>query len=340
MRVRNLLGWGGAATFSMSASAAAAASPGFELEYEAEAELACPSAPAFRQIVEQQLSEYDPDGAVSSQARARVHLTRDAQGTVSGRFELTPREGATRARELSAPDCEEAASALAFVLALALGGRDIDTPPPVEAAPPPPPPPPPPPRPSPPPTPQREPPPPPPRVRLLWGLGVEGGARSGLAPQWSPLLTGFASLERDHAPWAWKTQLSVARAFPVTTEENFGRLSLAWWGVGLQTCPFALGRGTSRLLPCALVHLGKIDALGEPAPAPGATGKTASEFWADIGLALQAELQAVGPLWLNLRAEGLVPLTRYRFGFEPETPVYDVPVLAAAGSLGLGLRFP
>src|SRR5687768_14077605 len=56
--------------------------------------------------------------------RAAVRFRRSEAGTV-GRFDLEREDGTRSSRELASASCEQAANALAFVLALALGGREI-----------------------------------------------------------------------------------------------------------------------------------------------------------------------------------------------------------------------
>ena len=56
---------------------------------------------------------------------------------------------------------------------------------------------------------------------------------------------------------------------------------------------------------------------------------------------LRLELVLWRVLALQARGEAVLPLTPYEFAFDnPYTPAYGVPRVAAAVSLGLGLRFP
>jgi hypothetical protein len=105
-------------------SASAGAEPSrFELDYVADSE--CVSEQGFRALVEQQLSDYDRDVLADAHANVVARFARSEQG-YAARFELTRKNGVHSCRELSAPTCAEAAPALAFVLAMALGGRDIE----------------------------------------------------------------------------------------------------------------------------------------------------------------------------------------------------------------------
>jgi hypothetical protein len=334
-------GWsvsGGLAVLALAASASAD-QPGFELDYVADA--GCVAEQGFRALVQRQLVDYDPDAVARTRAHVVARIVSSEQSYVA-RFELLRGDGTRSSRELTAATCAEAAPALAFVLALALGGRDAEAEPSSEAKP-------------------AEPvqpaplqlsaarattpakPPAPAQASSRWryGLGVELGAHGGLGPVLATTESAFAELERKDSVWPWQSRLALIRDQPVTRADISGSLRLSWLALRLAECPVAVAASsTVRLLPCVVAHAGRMTALGDPAPAPGAAGRQVSKAWVDAGLGLRLELRLLGPLSLQIQAEGLAPLTRYRFEFAPTTAIYDVPGLAAAGSVGLGAVFP
>ncbi len=322
---------GGWAVLALAASARAD-QPELDLDYVADS--GCVTEQGFRELVKRQLVDYDPDAFANTRVRVLARISSSGQSYVA-RFELLRGDGTRSARELTAATCAEAAPALAFVLALALGGRDVEaeaqpTPPPALVPPPPP-------------VRVTPKPPTPPKAASRWryGLGVELGARGGLGPTLATTEAAFAQLERNDFVWPWQSRVALIRDQAVTHADGSGSLRLSWSALRLAECPFAVtASSTVRLLPCVIAQVGRITALGDPAPAPGASGRQVSKAWADAGLGLRLELRLLGPLSLQLQAEGLAPLMRYRFEFAPTTAIYDVPGLAAAGSVGLGATFP
>lgn len=332
----------GVSVLIASASAGAVEPARFELEYAAEA--ACPDSRAFEQLVQTQLAEF---GSVSStsQARVIVGFQRSAAGIV-GRFELVRRDGSRSSRELESASCDEAATALAFVLALALSGRassDVgsgSSQPPVEAqfvpAPARP-------------TPERQ---HPARAderqlssswRWLFGLGVQLGVRSGVGPRLTPVEAAVLGMRAQHRH---ARELSVRIAFlrgqPITHSDAAGDSAFKWLAGRVEGCfwSVALTEGLSAT-PCLSTHIGQLAVEGEPEPLPGATGRRAAGVWLEAGGGVRLELRLVKGLALELQGEAVVPLTRYRFAFDrPDTEVYRVPRLAAYASFGLVAHFP
>jgi hypothetical protein len=69
-------------------------------------------------------------------------------------------------------------------------------------------------------------------------------------------------------------------------------------------------------------------------------GREAAKLWADAALTARLELRLWRVLALETQAELLFPLTPYRFAFDsPDTPVYQVPRVAAAAFVGLAVHF-
>jgi hypothetical protein len=77
---------------------------------------------------------------------------------------------------------------------------------------------------------------------------------------------------------------------------------------------------------------------GRPTGATG-VGLVDAEVWLDASALARLEVREWQPIVLQAQAELIAPITQYRFAFEHlEAPIYQVPPLAAAASLGLGLE--
>lgn len=315
----------------------------YELEYSAET--ACPERAAFEQLVQAQLAEFG-DASRTIQARAIVQFRSSPAGAV-GRFELERQDGSRSSRQLESASCEEAATALAFVLALALGGREANaaaapgsaSQPPLEAplAP--------------------EPSAPiadrPPtaaavaRVRAAWrwrfGVGVQLGARSGVGPSFTPVGGGVIALRGDHqGPWDLALRMAFLRGQPITHADDAGTSSFKWLAGRVEGCVWsARFFAALTVTPCLASNVGQLTVAGAPEALPGAAGGSAAKLWLEAGGALRLELQIVKSLSIEAQAEALVPFTRYRFAFDrPDTLVYRVPRLAAGVFFGLAAQFP
>jgi hypothetical protein len=335
-------------TTAHALSSSARAESSFELVYDAANE--CVDEAGFRQLVARQLGESRDANARANRARVRVWLG-PAESDFRASFELTLPDGTSSLRELRAKDCAEAAPALAFVLALALDGREAGVsaePSPTEAA-------------------ATVAPPtrtlrptqgPAPAARLpspqkppaasgsayQLSLGADIGARGGLAPSTSTVEGGFVALRRSPAGAApWRARLSFLRALPVWSRESFGTTEFSWWAVRGDLCPLELSPASGvRLLPFVGAHVGKLAASGSPNPAPNATGRARSTLWADVAGGLLLEISPLEHLSLVVDGGAVLPLTRPRFVFDatPEKPVYRPPPFALSGFLGLALHFP
>lgn len=318
----------------------------YDLDYTADAP--CPERGAFVAWVDAQLHEAR-ETAPGARARAVVLLQQGPAGA-SARLELTREDGTRYSRELGGESCEAAAQGLAFVLAYALGGGDpLDAPlpeiPPKPADPAP--------------APPVETPPPEPTLpsasappatpaaavqqpsRWRFGFAAQLGARTGLGPIWTPVVAGLVDVRRRKSGIAPVLRLAVLRGEPIRRVEAFGTTELSWLAARVEGCPVQVPLvGALQLAPCAGLHLGRISAQGTPSGNQG-TGQRANEPWADVALALRLELDLWRLLQLEVQGEALFPLTPYQFAFDnPNTSVYQVPSLAFAGFLGLGLHFP
>jgi hypothetical protein len=317
----------------------------YDLDYVADA--GCPERAAFEAWVQAQLREAR-ETTPGAQAHAAVRLQAAASGATAS-VELTRADGSHYQRELRGESCEAAAQGLAFVLAYALGGGNEEDAPvpeipqetPATA-----------------PTPEAAPvaaapvetssPPvapirastPRPRSSLRWGAALQLGVRTGLAPTWTWVEAAAVDLRRRDGVLAPVLRVAVLHGEPIQRLDAAGSTELSWLAGRLELCPLQLPLATLKALPCFATHLGRITAEGKPTSAPE-LGRRAREPWLDAAAALRLELSLFGVLQLEAQGELLAPLTPYRFAFDhPDTSVYQVPALAAAGFLGVGAYLP
>lgn len=307
----------------------------YDLAYVADA--GCPDQATFAARVEAQLVEARE--TTPGRARAAVTLRR-AAASASGSLELTRDDGTHYVRELSAESCDAAAQGLAFVLAYALGGGDLETAPTQpfsqENAPPS--------QPEPAPVEPAAAPAPgtaPRRSAWRYGLSAQLGVRTGLGPIWTLVESGLVDVRRTGSGW-WAPVLrgGVARSEPIVRIDRVGSTELSWLAGRIEGCPIqARLVGTFQLLPCVGAHMGRITAAGKPSN--GGSGRVAEQVWLDAVGVVRLELWLWRVLSLEVQGEGLVPLTPYQFAFDgPDTLVYQVPSVAFAGFVGLGVHFP
>jgi hypothetical protein len=307
----------------------------YDLAYVADA--GCPDQVTFAARVEAQLVEARE--TTPGRARAAVTLRRDA-ASASGSLELTRDDGTHYVRELSAESCDAAAQGLAFVLAYALGGGDLETAPTQPFAP------------------ENAPPsqPEPATVqpaaapasvpaerRSAWryGLSAQLGVRTGLGPIWTLVESGLVDVRRTGSGgWSPALRAGFARSEPILRIDRVGSTELSWLAGRVEGCPLQVRLfGTLQLLPCVGAHLGQITAAGTPSGE--GSGRVAEQLWLDAVGAVRLELWLWRVLSLEVQGEALVPLTPYRFAYDrPDTLVYQVPGVAFAGFVGLSVHFP
>lgn len=317
-----------------------AEAPQYALEYAADP--TCPGRAQFEGLISYYLeSELPAPGA-----RVQVGLSEGDAGA-RGSLTLERADGTRYTRELGAATCQEVAPAVAFVLAYALAGREAEQAAPSTA-------------------PITEPttvqpsaatsslsttevtdrgPPSNRRAGSSWrfGVGVALGARTGLGPIWTTVEAARveARRERDEDPLVLAFVASLLRDETITRIDRNGTTTFAWLAGRLDFCPVRLElQAWLSLLPCGGAHLGRLLATGEPLRGSGARGREVSKLWADAVLATRLELRLWRVLALEAQGELVVPLTTYRFAFDnPDTPVYQVPHVAAAGFVGLAVHF-
>jgi len=307
----------------------AADSP-LQLDYAADS--TCPDRSAFAELVEQRVQAAGVEAAFATAEPVKVSLVADSSEFV-GQLEIVRRDGSRYQRGVRGASCDEVAHALAFVLALTLTATEL----------------PPSPAPKPPqavePTqrvPTRAPEPPVEKRRSPWGygVGVQLGARAGIAPDWALVQGAFLEVRRTTAePLAFSLRAAFLRAPTVNYSDSNGTTDFSWWAVRLEGCPLRLHwRNWLEMLPCAGTHLGRIQATGQPW---FGSSVSQSRTWVDAFAAARLELAVARWLSIQAPAELLVPLTRSQFAFDnPDTSVYQVPALGGAAFGGIEVRFP
>jgi len=257
-------------------------------------------------------------------------------GGAAGRLDFVDADGENASRVVRGETCDEVASGLALVTALALAGP-VTEPPPLERAASPP---------SPPPSAATAPlaPAPPARpkkqgpvVAAGFGAGYIGwaGPHGGLG-----LDALFDVVFRERGPTlrlsAWHWRASAASG---------GRSAdFRAWGARLERCPLVLTAGAFFAVPCLATNLGYF--RGEGIEGAGvARGAAAGIFWADLLVIGRAGVRLGSLVTLEAQGDLEFPLVRHEFGFndpsggQPVT-VYEIPVVSGGAEGHLLVRFP
>ena len=299
----------------------------YVLTYTAPAD--CPADDAFRRDVASRLHDE------SHVANVRLDVAIEPgdgryRGTIIA-IDDAAKESARR--RIEGKSCAEVAHTMAFLAALAveLGHLDPDE----EPAPTPPSPPP---QPSPQPEVQGPPVLPPSPVASAHGVRVSAlllaDARDGFGP--SVYASGEAGVEMavGNGTVAPAARL-VAFAGRGSLGSPVGSASM-WFGGGrLELCPIHIGGMTLILRVCMGGELGAVHAQGEVPFKP----RAATVPWVSAEATLRIQWFATRALFLELGAGPVLPLDRTRYYFEPDTTVYQPPVVAARVAMGLGWQF-
>ena len=279
----------------------------------------CPTVDAFLLSVRDKASGITVTASTDASADVVITL-RAVEGAYTGRIEMR-REHGMSVRDLVGPSCEEAASALAFVLALALRpGAEPEPPTVVE---------------------RRLPTPLPAKSAHSWWGGLSGGFQSAPLPGWSFTGGAFVELRLRGAPlFTPAFALGFMRSGPddVTTAVQTTRI--VWTAGRLSACPVRVHLGGYvGLAPCLGFHAGAIAASGMPV-LPGSVGRSATSPWVDVFGELHLEIAPIDALTLRFGVEVIANLTRYDFAYEKQNiVVLQTPAASAAGSLAILFRF-
>jgi hypothetical protein len=300
------------------------------LSYEADG--SCPDGPSFAAMVGDRAASVALAPAPAERADVIVAL-RQENGLFRGTLRIRRSDGNDYLREMQGTTCDELGSALAFVAALALSAREQghaareepganDAPARADRA---------------------EPTAPlaPTDTGWSWGATIGLGIRFGIAPTWAN--TEQFEIETGPAAASFVApvfRLGVVHAEPVTRIERVGTTTFNWTTVRAAGCPLRVGLvGKLEVRPCVGLGWGVIGAAGVPST-PRGTANDDVWLWADVFVALRSRVHIWRPFWAVGEAELAASLTPYDFAFDPDTPVYAVPPVAAAGFAGLSAQIP
>jgi hypothetical protein len=326
MKMRSSLAFALAAT--AVASSARAERPTARLTYVRGE--GCPSEARFVEGVAERLG-YAP--FVEKAGHALV-VTLDAEATKRrwvGKVTLTDSEGHVSGQRAidSSRSCDDLAATAAFVVSVLLepGGPPPPSPSPAPSSPPP--------RSAPPPStsdpiwPEEKPPPPPPPPSgpaLVPAAGLEGVVGGGLAP--APSLGGavFGSITRASFLLAIEARADLPASSSDT--DPSARIWLAQGSVVpcFARAPFAV---------CAIVSAGAVWGEGRGTLA---TSRVGTAPYVAGGGRLEFSLPMGDLLFARAHGDLVAPLTRPKFSIGGER-VYELPVLAVAAGVGIGVRF-
>jgi hypothetical protein len=269
-----------------------------------------------------------------------------ANGGFIGHVEFVSADGQRSARNVAGATCDEVASSLALITALAIDDRIAAA----ESAENPP-------LPSPPQLELREPPkeakpslpsspsapksaPGPGRAPLRWDLGGNAGVLSWLAPSPALAFGGFVELGSHNPSWSVRLSAFDARG---TKTDDVGTASFATDWLRVDACPIALGLGGHfSLSPCAAADVGQLRAAGTVNGLAGSTRK--NDAWVSTAVLLRLARVLGDRLVLGLDGELAKPLVGYGFEFktaelEPR-PLFSVPTFGVGAKVGVAVRFP
>jgi hypothetical protein len=169
-------------------------------------------------------------------------------------------------------------------------------------------------------------------LALFVGPGVKLGASPNLA---AGAVVGF-EMQPHSAAWLHSlgVELALLRSFTERVESASVTFDLAF--VRPRLCA-RVGQPSHalRLASCLGAELGVLIARGEDLPYP----RTERRTWAAAEASVRVQLD-LSERWLaGFDAAGSLPFTRDNFLFEdPETPIYEVPVIGFAAGVKLGMR--
>jgi hypothetical protein len=285
----------------------------------------CPNEAAFAA----RLHERMMGGAGSEIDRPRrvlIAVDGSGEGAV-GQLTIEGRSGETTTRQISGPSCEQIVDALAFVVALTLdpaaSARAAPAPPsagpPADA-----------------PTEQatRAPPGATWRLSAAAHASMTGAFPPGLqvsVPVFVELGDEFpATLNR----WTPALRAGFERSFGASMQVPQGSARFVWTVGRLDLCASLSVAPRLRVGPCLGADMGEIDGAGSIA-----RPRQASPFWFALGGIVRGRWQVRSPVFLEVDAGAVVPVTRNAFVFDPDTLLYQVPAVSERVSGGVGAYF-
>lgn len=168
------------------------------------------------------------------------------------------------------------------------------------------------------------------------GFGVAAQLTSGVAPSRMPGVSASVWVAlRGSGLFAPALQLGAAHVWTGERAQPGGVAAFQRTTVRLDLCPVGMRAGALGARACLTSAAGSLNAQGSASYSP----RTSTRGWLDLGTSLLASLD-LGPIFQIRGAMALVvPLRRDRFAFRPDV-FHRGDVLCWEGHLGLGVRFP
>ena len=238
-----------------------------------------------------------------------------------GIIDIDGPDGSTH-REIEAAECIEVVRALALILAMAIdpdagsSGNALQSPAELE--------------------PTRVPPPRPPSSAkshgLWWAAGASAALTGGVAPRPSLSEGLFLELGRGRNPGlSANVRLAGVHAHGSVTARA-GSADFDLLALRVASCPYRVGARVA-LSGCASFDLGRLQGRGSHTLA----AQSRSATWLGPGGFVDAELQVLPGLRLQLELGALLPLARDSFYFGPDETVHRIPTLAGYGGFNVVL---
>jgi hypothetical protein len=333
------------ALFLASAQVVAAEGEPIHLEYRAFDR--CPDESAF----EAQVRAHTPRVSFA-EAAARTFEVRIDAGTASvvGRLVVRRADHVEGTRQIRAPSCDEAAEALALMVALAVDPSAVliapvakragDAGPPPNAGP----------------ETSNAPPPPPvtmdtgstarevevpravaePGARRTLYVGMDVAVATDVMPSATVGLSPYAGWSANRRGFIEPgVRLAFVHGSSATAAAAGGTASFEWNVGRADGCLLSWPGGSARLLACGRAEAGVLDASGADVSSP----RGATRGWLSAGPLLRFEWTIVSTLFLDADAAAMFHITDNRFYFSPDATIYVVPVAGLEAATGLGLHF-
>jgi hypothetical protein len=368
MHQRLALALGAIAALSGAPAAAAEGEP-IRLEYYASD--GCPDRAAFEALAHTRTARVH--FVTAGQARTFV-VGIDAGSPAKGRLVVLRGESVEGTREIGAPTCEQAAEAIALMVALAVDPSALSSPAvatgaapqadapqpaatestPVAAPdlPPAPAPTTPTPLPPSPPAPdvapaapsrtasgERErlgqnPAPPPPPRRLY--LGADFVVAGNVSPNTILGLSPYVGWRGRRTGWLEPgVRLGFLHGSGGSITTSVGTASFSWTVGRADGCLLSWADGPVELHGCARVEAGALE--GQGSAVPGARSDTRG--WLAAGAVVRLEWTVVASLFLDAEVAAMVHVTNDRFYFAPDSTIYTVPIVGLDAAGGVGVHF-
>jgi hypothetical protein len=262
-----------------------------------------------------------------------VALASSGEGS-KGRLMVSARDGSSATREVKATTCDQAAAALALVVAVAIDPQALIEIPPAKSEPIPTPPPP-------------VAPPESSRPAETTGdrlhratrvaLGLRWDEMSGITPLLRPVLRPFLEIVDDR-PGVFVPALRISFAWTRNAHValSSGAADFSWYVGRLEACPLRVGSAAASLTWCATFDGGAVRIAGQDAPA--ITARTRP--WVSTGVSARGSARLWRWLFAELELGAAAPWIKDRWVFADGSLLQTPPPVSVWAGAGLGCRFP